>query len=82
MRRWLARKLRQAAERLDGEPFISARWHIRNVQATNRYVGVAERYIIALEAALGAERVVAIRRNHPGRFDTKPLVDAGAWGPN
>lgn len=80
--RWLARKLRQAAEKLDGETYIPDRWHRVNVAATNRYVGVAERYIVALEDALGVERTAAIRGKHPGRFDTRRLVDAGAWNIN
>lgn len=79
MRRWLARKLRKLAHRLDGASFVEWSWHEKHVEATNRYVATAEGYIIALEEALGKDRATAIRQKHPGRFDTKPLWDAGAW---
>lgn len=83
MRRLIAYGLRRAAVLLDGNDWEKRyndfrSFHFAQVRATNKYVGTAERYIVALERALG-EKAAEIRKNHPGRFDTSRLVDAGAW---
>lgn len=83
MRRWLAGKLRTVATLLDGEDYrklAADRWafHLAQMRVTNKYIGTAERYIVALERALG-EKASEIRKRHPGRFDTSRLVDAEAW---
>ena len=82
MRRKIAGYLRVLAYLVDGEDYVSARWHKMGVEATNRYVGRTERYIVALETALeqslGKPFVCTLRKRYR-RFDTKPLIDAGAW---
>lgn len=83
-RKLVAQKLRLVATLLDGREMIDLSWHERNVMAMNRYIGTAERYIIALEDLLkqvSPATVESLRREH-GRFDTKPLRDAGAWKMN
>lgn len=79
MRKKLAAYLRLAAYFIDGVEFINARWHRISVDSMNGYIGRTERYILDLEKALGPERTKAIRKRHPGRFDTQPCLDAGAW---
>jgi hypothetical protein len=79
VRKRLAGFLRVAAYLIDGQDFVNARWHKASVEGMNRYIGRTERYILALEAALGKPRVCEIRSKHPGRFDTRNLHDAGAW---
>ena len=78
MRKKLGGYLRVLAYLVDGQEFVSARWHKIGVEGTNRYVGRTERYIVALEEALGKPQVCELRKQHR-RFNTKPLVDAGAW---
>jgi len=78
MKRKLANALRHLASAIDGQETVSVWLHRLNVMSTNRYIGEAERYICALEKALGP-RAIAIREKHPGRFDTQPLVERGAW---
>lgn len=78
MRRALARALRSAASLLDGVETIPARWHRGNVASMNRYVGRTERYVIALEELVPEQELERLRREH-GRFDTRPLAEAGAW---
>ena len=78
MKRKLANALRRLATAIDGQETVTPWLHKLNVMSTNRYIGATERYICALEKALGA-RAIPIREKHPDRFDTQPLVDAGAW---
>lgn len=84
MKRLIAYGLRRAAVLLDGQDWEKRyndfrEFHHMQMRATNKYVGTAERYIVALEKALGKKAADAIRKGHPGRFDTSRLVDAGAW---
>jgi hypothetical protein len=79
MRRKLAGYIRVLAYLLDRTEYINARWHRISVDAMNRYIGKAERYIVDLEMALGKERTETIRKQHPGRYDTKPMCDKGVW---
>lgn len=82
MRKRLAGYLRVLAYLVDGQEFISARWHKTSVEATNNYIGQTERYIVALEVALeqslGKPFVCKLRQRYK-RFDTKPMLDAGVW---
>lgn len=84
MRRLIAYGLRRAAILLDGQDWEKRYndfrdFHFGQMKAVNQYVGTAERYIVALEKALGKTAADAIRKGHPKRFDTSRLVDAGAW---
>jgi len=78
MRTALARALRLAAARLDGVDLVPARWHRAGVETVNRYVGRTERYVLALEKLIPEEDLERLRKEH-GRFDTRPLAEAGAW---
>jgi len=78
MRSKLANALRRLATAIDGEETVSVWLHKLNVVSTNKYIGTSERYICDLEKALGSH-AMKIREKHPGRFDTQPLMDAGAW---
>ncbi len=53
-------------------------WHKLNVAAMNRYIGNTENYILAMEALLPVEVVLALRVEHQ-RSDTRAMRDAGAW---
>jgi len=79
VRKRLAGYLRVAAYLLDREEYINARWHRISVDGMNRYIGRIERYIVDLETDLGKPKVCEIRQRHPGRFDTKPMVERGVW---
>lgn len=74
----LARVLRDLATKIDGREVIDFAFHRLNVQATNRYIGWTERYIVALEKKLGPEEVDTLREVFH-RFDTQPFIKAGAW---
>jgi len=74
MTRRLARALHALADRLD--PSTLERL---NVRVMNQYIGQTERYIIALEDALREPTVIVRLRALHGRFNTKPMRDAGAW---
>lgn len=85
MRRGLAEKLRTVAFLLDRRGYVSVELHRLNVRSMNSYIGKTERYIAALErwAALvhgvQAEGVLEDMRRRHGRFDTRKLLEAGAW---
>lgn len=55
-----ARRLRSVASILDGRSFIDERWHRSSVEAVNKYVGQAERYICDLEDRLDPEIVTSM----------------------
>jgi len=74
----LAGFLRDLASKLDGREVIDMAFHRLSVKTTNRYIGWTENYIVALEEKLDPKEVETLRETH-GRFDTKPLINAGAW---
>ena len=78
MRTQIANLLRNLAEKLDGRSMIPTSWHTENVRGMNHYIRRVETYVIALEKRLPSEEVVKLRKEH-GRFDTEPLMAAGAW---
>lgn len=84
----MARRLRTVAFLLDGRKYVTSELHQLSVRTTNAYIGKTERYIVALErwavtAALvhgvQAEDVLEDMRRRHGRFDTRKLLEAGAW---
>lgn len=78
LRERIAARLRGFASAIDGEGYINSRWHRLNVRSTNRYVGQTERYIVDLEAMVDPVELARLRQKHR-RFDTRPLIVAGAW---
>ena len=74
----LGETVAQALRRLSGVDRVEA-LHKINVKAMNRYIGDTENYILALEALLPAETILALRVEH-NRSDTRAMLDAGAWG--
>jgi hypothetical protein len=78
MRHKIANALRRLATVIDGEVTVATWLHKINVLATNYYIEVTESYICDLEKSLGPQAVV-IRKRHPRRFNTQPLVDTDAW---
>lgn len=76
--RELAQTLRHLAYKLDGVRHMPESVNRIGVMAMNQYIGQTEHYIVDLEACL-AKNVVARLRDVHGRFDTKRMVDAGAW---
>lgn len=86
IRHGVARKLRTAAFLLDGRKYVTAELHQLSVRTMNSYIGQTERYIVALEklvlglaAVGGSPDVVEDLRKKHHRFDTRKLLEAGAW---